>query len=318
MVRGSIVGVKPHRVAEEVLAEHDVNFADARHGQGWTNATWLTDRLVIRVARRPGPADLLRESRLAAVLPQEVGYPPIVDVGMRHGHEWLLTRRMAGHNLEQVWPSLDDSARSRAIEQMWQRAQHVHTLDPDAAAPHVRARSPFFPDSPTEVRATLSRLSAAGQLSSAQADSLGRILDRFWSALPAASRAVNHGDLCAPNTLWREGQVVGLVDFEFAVIAPIAIDLNEITKMAFGPGLAGPCSPVHDVVRAIVDSTMDTAGGPDVLVGYSIMLEAWLLEQQLVAAADVDEAERTASASMLTAFAEGDGGYFAPLLGDLR
>ncbi len=128
---------------------------------------------------------------------------------------------------------------------------------------------------------------------------------------------VNHGDLCTPNTLWQGGRVVALLDFEFAVIAPVAIELNEIVKLAFGPGQAEERGPLQNVVKRIAGSALHASGGPDVLVGYSTMLEMWLLEQQLSASSDGHEAERADSARRLAALAKGDGGYYAPLLAEI-
>jgi hypothetical protein len=62
---------------------------------------------------------------------------------------------------------------------------------------------------------------------------------------------------------------------------------------------------------------LDFAGGPDVLIGYSVMLEMWLLAKGL-AADDPDEADQQNAKAMLRAFADGDGGYFAPLLNDIQ
>lgn len=112
--------------------------------------------------------------------------------------------------------------------------------------------------------------------------------------------------------------MVALLDFEFAVIAPIAIDLNEVVKIAFGPGKHDERAGVRDVVTGIARSALPEAGGPDVLVGYSIMLEMWLLAEELAAVDGIDEDGYATSSGMLNAFAEGDGGYFAPLLADLR
>ncbi|SHG81634.1 Phosphotransferase enzyme family protein [Streptoalloteichus hindustanus] len=132
---------------------------------------------------------------------------------------------------------------------------------------------------------------------------------------------LNHGDLCAPNTLWHDGAVTALLDLEFAVVAPLAVDLNEIVKIAFAPGDPDERAPLRDVVTRIAEDSLAAAGGPDVLVGYSIMLEVWLMEQELAAGAvddDVDETDLANASTMLTAFAEGDGGYFAPLFAALR
>jgi scyllo-inosamine 4-kinase len=294
-----------------------VDLTGACRGRGWTNATWLTDEFVVRVAPEPGPADLLREQRLVALLPAEIGYPAIIDAGVWHGHEWVLTRRVAGENLEEVWPSLDHSARSGAVEQMWQLACQVHRVDVATVAPHARSRSPFFSRSVAEAAASLGRLGSAGELTQGETNGLGRALDRFWAALPGVPRALNHGDLCLPNTLWHGDRVVALLDFEFAVVAPTAIDLNEIVKLAFAPGDPDGRTPLREVVSRIAASALTAAGGPDVLIGYSIMLEAWLLDRHLAAGADIKEAERAESAAMLGAFAKGDGGYFAPLLATL-
>ena len=299
------------RVAEEVLGKHGADFGGAERGRGWTNATWLTDELVVRVAATPGSGDLLREEGLVRLLPEEVGCPAIVDSGVMLGHEWVLTERVPGESLDEVWPSLGSAARARAAEQMWERARHIHRVDLAAAAPHARDRSPFFPESAAEAEAGLERIVAAGALTATEAKGLGRVLDRFWGALPEAPRALNHGDFCTPNTLWHNGNVVALLDFEFAVVAPIAIDLNELVKMAFGPG--GADEPLRDVVCRVAAAELDAAGGPDVLVGYSIMLEMWMLENALNDE-EPDEDDRANATAMLTAFAEGDGGYFAPVL----
>lgn len=112
--------------------------------------------------------------------------------------------------------------------------------------------------------------------------------------------------------------MVALLDFEFAVVGPVAIDLNELVKMASAPGDPNERTPLQGVVVRIAGFVLGTAGGPEVLVGYSIMLEVWLLEKQLAALDDVNEVERTTSAAMLAAFAVSVGGYFGPLLAELR
>jgi aminoglycoside phosphotransferase (APT) family kinase protein len=279
--------------------------------------TWLSDQFVVRVATGPGAADLLRERQLVALLPPEVGCPPIVDAGVRHGHEWVLSRRVNGENLEEVWPSLDDAARARAIKQMWGRARHIHRVDVGTARRYARPHSPFFPQSPVEATTVLDALVSAAALTAAEAKDLGQVLDRFWAVVSKAPKALNHGDFCTPNALWHAGNVVALLDFEFAVIAPIAIDLNEIIKMAFGPAACAERSALQSVARRIAASALDAAGGPDVLIGYAVMLEMWVLAHEL-AADDPDETDRDNATAMLKAFADGIGGYYAPLLIDIR
>lgn len=304
-------------MAEAVLRAHGDDLGRLRRGPGWTNATWLSDEYVVRVATKPGTADLLRERRLIALLPPEVGCPPILDGGISQGHEWVLSRRLPGENLDEVWPLLDDSARARAVRQMWQRVSYVHQVDVDAARPHVRRRSPFFPSSPAEFGADLDALVSAGALGHSEGEGLARVFDRFRAAAAQTPSALNHGDFCLPNTLWHNGSVVSLLDFEFAVIAPIAIDLNETVKMAYSPAASTEGPLLRDAVRTIAASALEAAGGPDVLIGFSVMLETWLLATEL-AADEPSEPDRDNATAMLRAFAAGDGGYYAPLLDAIR
>jgi aminoglycoside phosphotransferase (APT) family kinase protein len=285
--RGSVA-----RIAEEVLSSRGVDFASAVLARGWTNATWLAGELVVRVAPSAGPADLLREAGLAACLPVQVGYPDVIDAGVLDCHEWVLTRRLLSQSLSDVWSTLDWNQRASAIEQVWAKVEHVHRVDVSIAAPYVRPRSPFFPESATAAMARLHRLVSAGLLTDRQVMGLGEALDRFWAALPRTSKVLNHGDLDKVNVLWHDGKVVSLVDFEFAVIGPVEIDLNEILKFAFAPPGGADCipDPVHggrlaqDAASRIARTVLAGSGGIDVLLGYSIMLESWDLENELTTA----------------------------------
>ncbi|MET8829159.1 phosphotransferase [Streptomyces sp. NPDC004610] len=300
-----------------MLRDHGADPRAAEAGRGWTNITWLAGELVVRVARHAGPAELLREERLLRLLPPGAGCPPVLDSGVRDGHEWVLTRRVPGRSLEEVWPSLDLAARSRAVEQMWERAREVHRVEVRSVAPYVRDRSPFFAGSPAEATAALARLVGAGALPAPVAQGLGPVLDRFWAALPGAPEVLNHGDFCLPNTLWHEGRVTALLDFEFAVVAPLAVDLNELVKTAFAPGADDGRGAPRETVARIAAAELDAAGGPDVLLGYAVLLEIWALENDL-AADEPDERDRATATALLTGFAAGDGGLYAPVLTGTR
>jgi aminoglycoside phosphotransferase (APT) family kinase protein len=290
------------------------------HWRGWL--AWLVGEFVIRVAPTAGPADLLREAGLVACLPVQVGYPDIIDAGVLDGHEWVLTRRILGQSLSDVWSTLDWNQRASAIEQVWGKVEYVHRVDVSAAAPYVRPRSPLFPESATAAKARLHRLVSAGLLTARQVVGLGEALDRFWAALPRTSKVLNHGDLGKVNVLWHDGKVVSLVDFEFAVIGPVEIDLNEILKFAFAPPGSGSSSPdpVHgrslaqEAAIRIARTVLAGSGGIDVLLGYSIMLESWDLENELAAAGYVGDPADLKPYQLLSALAEGDGEHLTPLL----
>jgi hypothetical protein len=113
--------------------------------------------------------------------------------------------------------------------------------------------------------------------------------------------------------------------FQFAVIGAVEIDLNEILKFAFAPPSSGGSSPnsaqggrlARDAAMRIARPVVAGSGGIDVLLGYSIMLESWDLENELTTAGYVGAPSDLKSYQLLSALAEGNGGHLAPLLAAL-
>jgi scyllo-inosamine 4-kinase len=148
-------------------------------------------------------------------------------------------------------------------------------------------------------------------------------LDRFWTALPAAACVLNHGDLTLENALWHAGRVVSLLDFEFAVIAPAELDLNELVKCAFAPGEHHESLPdpggtglqqMQKVVAELAKPVIAHPGGKDLLMGYAILLEQWMLEDWLAHPEGEGPLEQWQPYRMLHSLANGQGSYLAPLL----
>ena len=163
-------------------------------------------------------------------------------------------------------------------------------------------------------------------LTSCQVDILGKALGRFWKALPAADCVLNHGDLTIENALWHAGQVVSLLDFKFAVIAPAELDLNELVKCAFAPperydplldpGGAG----LHQMRRAVAELALPVIahpGGKDLLLGYAILLELWMLKDWLAHPEGEGPLEHWQPYRLLVSLADGHNGYLAFILGRL-
>ncbi|RST12898.1 aminoglycoside phosphotransferase family protein [Streptomyces sp. WAC05374] len=310
-------------VAAEVFRHHGADFAAARRAAGWTNATWLGGGLAVRVAGSAGAQDLVRETRLAALLPPEVGYPQVLDSGATRGFEWVVTREIAATSLDDAWNTLDGERRAAAARQLWERARAVHRVDPAAAAAVARPHNPFYARSPDEAGAALLRLHTAGVLTRDERARLSAALDRHWAALPDAPRVLNHGDLSPVNALWDGTDVVALLDFEFAVLAPVQLDLNELVKLAFAPPPAGAGPTARErAARALLQEAVAELARPllrtdadaDLLIGHSIQLETWGLERELAKPGSKDH-EDWEPYRMLVACAHTDGGHYAPLLG---
>jgi hypothetical protein len=87
--------------------------------------------------------------------------------------------------------------------------------------------------------------------------------------------------------------------------------------MAIAPAAATESSLLRSVVSRIAASELDFAGGPDVLIGYSVMLEMWVLANE-PAVDGPNQMDQNNAKAMLRAFAEGHGGYFAPLFNEVQ
>jgi scyllo-inosamine 4-kinase len=310
-------------IAAGIFARHRVDFATAQRAGGWSNATWLGGGLALRISVEPGAGDILREARLASLLPPEVGYPPIVETGVNEGHEWALAQEAPGQNLAELWPLLGWDERIAALRQLWDKAQAVHGVSSSAAAPYTRKRSPFYASSAPEAEAAVARLQAAGVLISRQVAVLAGALDRFWAALPLARRVLNHGDLSPVNALWHNGQVTALLDFEFALVAPVELDLNELLKCAYAPpeeddplpdpGGAG-LQRLRDAVAELALATLVNPRSSDLLLGYAILLELWSMENELSKWDGQAPITACQPYRTLSALADGAGGYLARVL----
>ena len=310
-------------IAEHILQRHGADFSEARRAGGWSNATWLAGGLALRIAVEVGTHHLRREAGLAGLLPPAVGYPQVVASGVTDGYEWLLAKKIAGRNLSELWPTLDWDARIGAIRQLWAKAESVHRVNVVAARAVARSSSPFYSHSKEEAAASLTRLEQAGVLAGRrQVTVLGDALDRFWAAIPAARAVLNHGDLCTENALWDDGQVVALLDFEYAMCAPVELDLNELIKAAYAPPEHEDLLPdqghgrarLQQVVADIAVATAVTVSSADLLLGYAILLELWSMQRQLSKWNGVVSFAAWQPYRAIASLSDGAGGYLAPVL----
>lgn len=307
-------------IAAGIFARHGVDFAIAQRAGGWSNATWLAGGLALRISVKEGKESILMETRLARLLPAAVGYPTQVESGKTDGFEWCLSKEISSHCLGDVWSTLDAAAQLTALRQLWEKARAVHSIDTAAASHLARKRAWFNSCDAEEVAAGLMRLEQQGILTAPQADSLHEVLRRFWETLPGAEHVLNHGDLTLDNALWREGQVVALLDFEFALMAPAELDLNTWLKSALGPedGTAGLPESERAHREQLRQMAVDLArpviahpGGKELLLGYAILLELWMLQDWLAHPDGEGPLVQWAPYRRLLSLADGQGGYLA-------
>lgn len=310
-------------LAAQILARHGVDVGTARRAGGWSNFTWLASGLALQIEAAVGGGDLLRTARLAALLPPEVGYPRVVASGVIESHEWILTEEAPGVNLGEAWPALGWDARIRALGELWSKVEAVHQVDPALAAPHVRPQSPFYAPTPAAAAAQLRQLGERVVLRPEQSAVLRAILDRFWAALPGAAIVLNHGDLTTENALWYQGRVGSLLDFEFAVLAPVELDANELLGLAYAqtetedllpdPTGAGKRRLQEAAFRAVLP-VLELPKASDRLHGYAVLLQLWAMHKWLVDWDGQQDYTAWRPYQALSGLATGDGGYLAPVL----
>jgi aminoglycoside phosphotransferase (APT) family kinase protein len=311
------------QMAAEIFARHGVVLASTRRGGGWTNATWLADGLVLRIATEAGSQNLVREAALAQHLPPQTGYPRLVESGTLDGYAFTLAELIPGICLGEAWPGLSWAERETALRGLWQRAEAVHTLGEAQVGAVARRRAWFNSCDADEARASLARIVAQQVLSPGEGQALSERLERFFQALPAAQVVLNHGDMTLDNAMWHAGQVVTLLDFEYAVLAPAQLDLNHLVKLAFGPqeerdARAEPGgrgrARLQAVVAQLAQPRLGQPGGGELLVGYAVLLELWLLQIWLAHPEGEGPLETWQPLRRLRSLADGQAGYLQAFL----
>jgi aminoglycoside phosphotransferase (APT) family kinase protein len=299
-------------IAGSIFACHGVDPATIQRAGGWTNAVWLSQGLVLRLSTGKGNQSLLREARLARLLPPEAGYPRIVETGTSDGFCWSLVERLPGESLGSAWGSLGPGERAAALRGLWERAQAVHSV-PGFKAARIAARESWFNSTnPERAEAGLAWLAGERILTGHECRALQEALARFWKVKLAAPCVLCHGDLTMDNAIWHKGQVIGLVDFEFAVMAPVQLDLNHLVKCAYGPWEEEQA--LRQVVKEMSLPLLAREQDRVLLAGYAILLELWLLVDWLEHPEGEGPLEQWEPLRRLRSLAEGRLGYLGEVV----
>jgi scyllo-inosamine 4-kinase len=143
---------------------------------------------------------------------------------------------------------------------------------------------------------------------------LHQIIGSFYRAAPLVEQVVNHGDLALMNALW-DGQVVALLDFEFALLGPIEIDLCRLVyEAAVSKDGQRTDSDAGAVAFAIVARDSDPVRGRVLLLGTAVLdqlrdVEIWLGRDRTE-----DRSEDWRPDRLLTGLLDPKGGYLEPAL----
>ena len=212
-------------LAAQVVAQHGGDLRGCGGLSGSRTRPWVGGGLAVRIANTSVVDGMAAEVALVRGLPPEVEHPKILGAGTIEGHDWIVTEEVRGQNLHEAWPTLTPEERRRAIRQRWACAGRArrHALAPSAR----RIARGLHTGNSSRRHGRSDRASAALGLPDVQRSRFHEIIGDYYPAAPVVEQVVNHGDLVLTNVLW-DGEVVALLDFEFAVLGPVEIDLCRL------------------------------------------------------------------------------------------
>lgn len=205
-----------------------------------TNEVWRTRDVVVRINDDTTPR-LRREAWIAAHLPAEVGYPPILAHAVGGGLDWMLQRRLPGVALAHAWPDLSRSERRGAVRDLAARLRALHATPAPIGGPSTRVPHLLGDDPDRVIEPLLAGLHEAGARALLDPglvhDLTVMVEDAHEAMRPHPVSHLVHGDLTFENVLWHDGRTVAVLDLEFARGAPPDLDLDVLLRMCAHPEL---------------------------------------------------------------------------------
>lgn len=294
--------------AAQIAAEHGADWSRMRRALGCSNSTWIGDGLAVRIANTPVVDAMAAEVALVRALPPEVGHPTILAAGTIEGHDWIVTEEVRGRNLQEAWPTLTPEERRRAIRQLWGRVQAVHDATPSLRE-LVPSHGGFIPATLGDATAAAVRVSGPIDLTEMQRSRLHQIIDGYYRAAPDVEQVVNHGDLALMNALW-DGDVVALLDFEFALLGPVEIDLCRLLlESLVSEGGQHPDQDAGAAAVALAARHAHPVQGRALLQGAAVLDQLRDVEIWLASDPTGDRLEDWRPDRLLTGLLDADGGY---------
>ena len=298
-------------LAAGIASRYGGDLARMQRANGYSNATWVGDGIAVRIAHTP--VSMAREVALVRALPREVGHPEILGEGTVEGHGWIVSAEVRGQNLHEAWPTLTPSEQGSAVRQLWDRAQIVHDASRSLRT-HVTSHGGFVPATLDAATAAARRADVALGLSGARQTQLHDVIERYFRASPLVEQTVNHGDLALMNALW-DGEVVALLDFEFAVLGPVEIDLCRLVCEArVSEEGQRVDSQAGNVAVEIAARHMDPIHGRALIHGAAMLDQLRDLDLWLAGDAADEYVQDWRPCRLLIDLLDAEGGYLAPLL----
>lgn len=186
---------------------------------------------------------LHREAVLSQVLPEEVGYPQLIQHGGEIGSDWLVVKRLPGVPLSRAWPTMTLGQRREAVRQVAERLRIVHQtpcprLDGLHDVPQLLDPAPSGSEAVQRLLNAIERAASLPHVDRSLLADASALVRSTASALdPFDAPTIVHGDLTFENILWDGAEVTALLDFEYARPGPPDLDLDVLLRFTALPHL---------------------------------------------------------------------------------
>jgi len=307
------------KMAAEIFRRHGLSFESAERAGGWTNAVWLNGDFALRVSKQINNDIIRREAERSKLLPLSVGYPRNIAAGVIDGYEWALSERVQGVSLNSIWNDLSRVHKVKAVKQILDITEDVHSVSVSAVK-HITLTSAWYNsfDRDSSV-ADIERYTAKGWFTAQQGKNLYDALVRFYDCIACVTPVLCHGDITPDNILWHDGNVVSLLDFEHAVIAPGQLDIHSLVNLALIPCDVILLNHENHEIQAYVDEMIRLfkpflyeQRDKDLFIGYNILFRQRFFEFWL---ADPNGSMEMCDAyQKLLSLSDGNGGYLLKIL----
>jgi thiamine kinase-like enzyme len=308
------------RIALEIFNEYGLDFKTAVRPGGWTNAVWLNGDLALRLSFKKDSYRIRREVRLSEYLPDAIGYPVNISVGITDGYEWSLSKRIYGKNLSEIWGNLDWKERTEAIRQILRKIELLHKVNLSNIENLSNNNAWYSSFNAQETYSCFEKYKCEKIFSAEQIDVFYDILKGFWEKHNSAVHVLNHGDITMDNLLWSNGSIVSLMDFEHSVIAPSELDLHSLINLAFfsdESSVLSDCSiqeyrQYKNDVIALIKPMLKNDYSTNLILGYAILfrmrfLEFWFENPE-------EKLEKLDAYNKLLSLADGKAGYLSEII----
>lgn len=222
-------------IAGRIFRRYGLTFETAERAGGWTNAVWLNGGFALRLSKERESDRIRREVERSKFLPVSAGYPRNIAVGVTDGYEWSLSERIGGEPLRAVWNGLSWRSKSAAVERILAITDSVHSVAAGEVEQLTGKSAWYSSFDKQQSLADVERHVSKKYFTPEQGRILCDILERFYDGNSRTPCVFCHGDITVDNLLWNKGEVVSLLDFEHAVMAPPQLDLHSVVGLALFP-----------------------------------------------------------------------------------